>query len=246
MNRSSDSGTEIPTDDSDDASSRRTSAGAGEEIRIVIVDDHPAIREVLASKIRDLNGMQVVGGSGSAQEALSLIDEWAPDVAVVDISLGGIDGLTLTRHIRSEAPGTRVLIFSMYNESVYAERAIQAGASGYLPKREPVEEVLRAIRAVSEGQVHLRQNVLSEILDKVIRKKEDPDESGLQALSHREMTVFQMLGDGDTVAQIADHLDLSRKTVETHRRQAKEKLGCESVRELLRYAVLWTSAGEQV
>jgi DNA-binding NarL/FixJ family response regulator len=141
-------------------------------------------------------------------------------------------------------PDTRVLIFSRYDDATYAEWAIRAGASGYLMKTAPLEEVLRAIEKIEQGHVYLRQDLLSDILDRVLRPTDESAASGLSSLTMREITVFQMLGDGSTMAQIADHLDLSRKTVETYRRQVKEKLGCDTTDELLKYAVLWTS--EQV
>ena len=215
-------------------------------IRIVVVDDHPAIREVIASKADDVGEIEVVGKSKGAPEGLAEIEERRPDVAVVDISLGGIDGLTLTRNIRSDVPETRVLVFSMYEEAIYAKRSIRAGASGYLSKSRPLQEVMEAIKSISNGGIHLRRDVLSDLLDETIRGGKAPDERGLQAFTDREMTVFQMLGDGDTVPQIADRLDLSRKTVETYRRRAKKKLGCDTVRQLVRYAVLWTEDGRRL
>lgn len=208
-------------------------------IRVFVVDDHPAIREVIAMKAADIDEIEVVGTSEEASEGFAEIEERDPDVALVDISLGGIDGLTLTRSIRSEIPETRVLIFSKYEEPLYAKRSIRAGASGYLPKSSPIPEVMEAIKSISDGGIHLRRDILSDLLNETIRG-DKTSEQGIQSFTDREMTVFQMLGDGDTVPQIADHLNLSRKTVETYRRRAKKKVGCDTVHELVRYAVLWT------
>jgi len=227
----------------------RSSSSAGADRRpaqVFVVDDHPAIREIIASRAEDLDGIEVVGESAGASRGLTEIEARRPDVAVVEISLGGIDGLTLTRNIRSEVPETRVLVFSMYEETIYARRALRVGASGYLSKSRPIDEVMEAIRSISEGGMHVRRNMLTDILDDTLRGEEGPAESGLHAFTDREMTVFQMLGDGDTVQEIAERLDLSRKTVETYRRRAKKKLGCETVHELVRYAVLWTRDGRSL
>jgi len=216
------------------------SATERKPIRVFLVDDHPAIRTVLKNKIDEKGKATVVGGCAAAKEALPEIERTSPDVVVLEISLVEVDGLTLTERIRSRMPDTEVLVFSKYDESAYAEWAIRAGASGYLMKTEPVEEVVHAIRKVNQGHIYLSQSILSETLDRVIHQTNNAPESGLSALTMREITVFQMLGDGNTMAQIAENLDLSRKTIETYRRQVKEKLGCETTDELLKYAVLWT------
>jgi len=209
--------------------------------RVFLVDEHPAIRTVLRNKINEEAGINVIGDCAAAKKALPKIKKKTPDVVVVEISLVEVDGLTLTERIRSRVPETQVLVFSRYDTSAYAEWAIRAGASGYLMKTEPIEEVMRAIREVERGHIFLPQSLLSEILDRVIHHTKSSPDSGLSALTMREITVFQMLGDGNSMSQIADNLDLSRKTVETYRRQVKEKLGCETTDELLKYAVLWTT-----
>lgn len=208
---------------------------------VFLVDEHPAIRTVLRDKINEEAGIHVVGDCAAAKNALPEIKKKTPDVVVVEISLVEVDGLTLTERIRSRVPETQVLVFSRYDASAYAEWAIRAGASGYLMKTEPIDEVVRAIREVERGHIFLPQSLLSEILDRVIHHTKSSPDSGLSALTMREITVFQMLGDGNSMSQIADNLDLSRKTVETYRRQVKEKLGCETTDELLKYAVLWTT-----
>jgi DNA-binding NarL/FixJ family response regulator len=213
--------------------------------QIFIVDDHPAIREALASSINSKIDMHVLGESGTAQQALRQLKRYAPDVVVVDISLEDAHGLDLVEEIRSRFPDVRVVIFSMYEESVYAERAIRAGASGYVMKSEPTERVVEAIQSVSEGDVYLSQRMSSRILSKVIRQQDYAFSSATEQLTDREMTVFEKLGKGESVRDIADELDLSRKTVETYRRRAKEKLGFDTVDELLQYAVQWTYGREQ-
>jgi DNA-binding NarL/FixJ family response regulator len=214
----------------------RTSAG----LTVLIVDDHPAIREALTSNINGRLGMRVIGDAGSAQRALELLKRRDPDVAIVDISLNDAHGLDLIGEIREIRPEVRVLVFSMYDEGVYAERAIRAGANGYLMKRESTDQVIEAIRSVNDGEVYLSQRMSSRILSKVIRQQEYTLSSATEELTDREMAVFQMLGEGHSMKDIADELDLSRKTIETYRRRAKEKLGFDTVSELLQYAVQWS------
>ena len=209
-------------------------------VAVVVVDDHPAIREALAATIDSKLGMRLVGQSSTAQKALALVERRAPDVAIVDISLRDAHGLDLVAQIREAFPAVRVLVFSMYDEGVYAERAIRAGASGYLMKTEPTQRVAEAIWRVSQGDVYLSRDMASRILSKVIRQDEYALSSATEELTDREMDVFQLLGQGHSMREIASKLDLSRKTIETYRRRAKEKLGFESVAELLQYAVQWT------
>ncbi|MFB6229627.1 MAG: response regulator [Salinibacter sp.] len=212
------------------------------QTRVFLVDDHPAIREALSSAISEA-GMQVVGDSARASDAVPIIKQRVPDVLVVDISLEDEDGLSLIESIRSRVPEVRILVFSVYDENVYAERAIRAGASGYVMKTEPTQTVIRAIEEISDGQVYLSQHITSRILSKVIQTEDYSTTSHLEELTDRELTVFRMLGEGNSVHQIAAQLDLDRKTVETYRRRAKEKLGYETVDELLHYATQW--AGSQ-
>jgi len=213
--------------------------------RVFIVDDHPAIREALASSINSKIDMRVIGESSTAERALQQLERHAPDVVVVDISLDDAHGLDLVEEIRSRFPSVRAIVYSMYEESVYAERAIRAGASGYLMKSESSERVVEAVQSVSEGDVYLSRRMSSRILSKVIRKRNYEFGSATEQLTDREMTVFEKLGRGESVRDIADELDLSRKTVETYRRRAKEKLGFDTVDELLQYAVQWTYGREQ-
>lgn len=213
--------------------------------QVFVVDDHPAIREALAASVDSKIDMRVIGESGTAQQALRQMERHVPDVVVVDISLEDAHGLDLVEELRSRFPDIRIIVFSMYDESVYAERAIRAGASGYVMKSEPTESVVKAIQAVREGDVYLSRRMSSRILSKVIRQQDYAFRSATEQLTEREMTVFKKLGEGVSVRDIAEELDLSRKTVETYRRRAKEKLGFESVDELLQYAVQWTYGREQ-
>lgn len=220
-----------------------SSEAVREKTQVSVVDKHPAIREVLGSKIESHPEMQVMGEAASSEEALSLLEEDTPDVVVLEISLGEADGLALIQDIRSQVPEVRILVFSKYSEDLYAERAIEAGASGYMMKTKPTDEVVRAIELISQGQVFLSRNVASRILSRLVRGGSDTETSPLEKLTDRELTVFRKIGEGNSVRQIADQLDLNRKTIETYRRRAKEKLGHETVEELLRHAVQWVEQG---
>jgi DNA-binding NarL/FixJ family response regulator len=224
---------------SNSASSSSGSDASVERTQIFVVDDHPAIREVLASAFEEKEDMDVVGGSATASEALPRIEDLTPNVVVVDISLEQADGLTLIKKVRERVPEAWILVFSMYDENVYAERAIQAGASGYVMKSRPISEIVHAIEEVSQGRVFLSQHIMSRILSKVIRAEEYEEMSPLDELTDRELTVFRLLGEGASVRQIADRLGLARKTIETYRRRAKEKLGHGSIDELVQHAVQW-------
>ena len=214
-----------------------------EKTQVFVVDKHPAIREVLRSKIKAHPEMQMRGDSANSSDALSLIEQYTPDVVVLEISLGEADGLALIQEIRSQVPEVRILVFSKYDEDLYAERAIEAGASGYIMKTESTDEVIRAIELVSQGQVFLSRHVASRILSRLVRGGGDTETSPLEKLTDRELTVFRKIGEGNSVRQIADQLDLNRKTIETYRRRAKEKLGHETVEALLRHAVQWVEQG---
>ncbi len=213
---------------------------AGDRIRVLLVDDHPAIREALTETISGKIGIEICGQAASADEALRLVPKVKPDVAVVDISLEDAHGLDLVQNIRVQFPDVQVIVFSMYDENVYAERAVRAGASGYLMKSEPTQKVIEAIRAITRGEVYLSHQMASRILSKVARGQSSRPSFAVDEFTDREMAVFQMLGEGYTVEEITERLSLSRKTVETYRRRAKEKLGFETVSELLQFAVQWT------
>ena len=224
-------------------------------IAVLAVDDHPAVRDAIADAVAAEADMELVGLAGSADEAFELLRTARPDVAVVDISLGDAHGLDLVQNLRAEAPALEVVVFSMYDEAVYAERALRAGARGYVRKSEPTAAVTEAIRAAAAGEIYLARRAASRILSKVaFGGRGEPARGGapageaeargpgLEELTDREMAVFQLLGQGRPPDEIADRLNLSRKTVETYRRRAKEKLGLDSVTELLQFAIQWTYA----
>ena len=217
---------------------------SSDRVRVVTCDDHPAIREALSDTINEEMDMQVTGQAATAEDAFAVLSEAEPHVAVVDISLEDAHGLDLVQNLQAQYPDVEVVIFSMYDERVYAERAVRAGAAGYVMKAEPTKRVVEAIRTVRRGEVYLSRAMASRILSQVARAGGGGDQEGpgfaLDDLTDREMEVFQMLGEGKGVEDIADQLNLSRKTVETYRRRAKEKLDLDSIAELLQHAIQWT------
>lgn len=219
---------------------RPAQASSG-RIRVLVVDDHPAVRDALSEAIRSKLDLQLVGEVDSANAAFEALARERPDVAVVDVVLGDADGLDLVQNLRAQYPDLAVVIFSMYDETIYAERALRAGASGYLMKSAPTQEVIEGIRSVARGDIYLSRSMSSRMLSKLAggAKPAGPGVS-LDDLTDRELSVFQMMGQGYSVEKIAQRLNLSRKTVETYRRRAKEKMGFDTVTELLQFAIRWT------
>ena len=208
-------------------------------IRVILIDDHPAIAEALESVAKTQMGIEICGHALTADEGLALAARERPDVAVVDISLSDAHGLDLVQNLRIQVPSVHVVVYSMYDDKVYAERALRAGASGYLMKSEPLKNVIAAIRSVADGDVYLSRTMASRILSKVALGRTSNPMFEVDELTDREMAVFQMLGEGQPVDDITEKLSLSRKTVETYRRRVKEKLGLDSIEELLQYAIEW-------
>jgi len=217
------------------------------QVRVLVVDDHPAIRYAIANTVEGREHLTLCGTAESAEEAFELARETHPDVAVIDISLGDAHGLDLVQNLRAQHDDLQVVVFSMYDENVYAERALRAGALGYVMKTESTQSVAEAIRSVARGEIYLSRRMASRLLSKVAKGARDAsasDEKGmaLKELTDREMAVFQMLGQGCSTQEIADRLNLSRKTIETYRRRAKEKLGFDTISGLLQYAVRWVQS----
>ena len=215
-----------------------------DHIEVVIVDDHPAIRDAIRDAVDGTMDMEVVAETESADTAFRHIEKHEPDVATVDLSLSDGHGFELLENIRAQHPDVRVVVFSMYDEDVYAERAIRAGASGYLMKKAPTPALLEAIRRVNDGEVYLSRRMSSRVLNKVVQGQTSEASFPIDELTDRELQVFQMLGRGLSLEEVEDRLNLARKTVETYRRRAKEKLGFDTVSELLAYAVQWTLGQE--
>ena len=207
--------------------------------RVYLVDDHPLVREWLANLIDQQADLAVCGEAGSAAAAMSGIGAAKPDVAVVDISLGGRSGLELIRDLKQAHPRVAVLVLSMHHEDLYAERALRAGARGYIMKREVTKKVIAAIRRVQQGKVYLGDHLAAALAEKLVTGTPAGPESPVSQLSDRELEVFRLLGQGRTTRQIAEALQLSSKTVQAYYARIKEKLHLSNASELLREAIRW-------
>ena len=208
---------------------------------ILIVDDHPLFRKgmiELLSQEPDLEVRREADNSGSALDA---IRSQKFDMAIVDVGLrGGANGIELTKHLKVECPDLPVLVVSMHDEALYAERALRAGARGYVMKREALDSILNAVRSVLDGEIYISATMTKRMVFDHIQGSGDA-RSAVERLTDRELEVFQLIGEGRDMHEIAGELHLSKKTVEAHRSNIKEKLGVTSAREVVRYAAQWVS-----
>ena len=213
----------------------------------MLVDGHPMTRERLALLIDDEDDLEVVGAAGGAGEARGLLAERLPDVLVLDLSLGDAYGIEFIKELRQLHPKLRILVCSMHDQSVYAERALRAGAKGYVTKQEATKWVLLALRRILGGGVYLSEEMSQAVLGRVTgggRGGAAAEGATLDALTDRELEVFQLIGAGKPVARIAKLLHISPKTVGAHREHVKTELGVKTAAELLRLAVQMTVRGE--
>ncbi|MDB6023165.1 MAG: two component transcriptional regulator, LuxR family, partial [Pedosphaera sp.] len=208
-----------------------------EKNRILIVDDHPLFRQGLQQMIDDRPELIVCGQAADAAEALRVIPELKPDLVLVDISLGGTSGIDLVKSIRDQHEDLPVLVISMHDESLYAERALRAGAMGYVMKHEPAATVEAAISTVLGGHIYVSPRMSTSMLAKFTRGKSDEPSSALQKLTDRELEVFRMLGQGKGTRQIAEELNLTIATINTFRAHIKEKLQLKSSTEVMLHAI---------
>ncbi|HEY7422955.1 MAG TPA: response regulator transcription factor [Gemmataceae bacterium] len=207
--------------------------------RVLIVDDHPAVREALAIRIGRQRDLEVSGEAADMNEALRLIADARPDIAVIDISLKTGNGLDLIKRIKDRDDHVRILVWSMHSESLYAERALRAGALGYINKDQATDKIVEAIRRVLEGKVWLSEAMTERILQRTVAGRAEVKRSPLEALADRELEVFRLIGQGVKTADIAERLHLSVKTVETYRDRIRQKLELRNGTELVHYATHW-------
>jgi DNA-binding NarL/FixJ family response regulator len=208
--------------------------------RVLIVDDHPAVREALASRIGRQADLEVCGEAADMSEALRLVADTQPDLAVVDISLKTGNGIDLIKRIKDRNDSVRMLVWSMHSESLYAERALRAGALGYINKDQATDKIVDAIRRVLEGKVYLSDAMAEKMLHRAVGgSREEVTRSPLDALANRELEVFRLIGQGVRTAEVAERLHLSVKTVETYRDRIRQKLDLSDGTELAHYATKW-------
>ena len=208
---------------------------------ILLVDDHPLFRRGMAQLIDSQDDLQVCGEADHSGGALDAIRRKEFDLAVVDVGLrGGANGIELTKSIKAERPSLPVLVVSMHDEALYAERALRAGARGYVMKREALDSILQAVRRVIEGEIYVSPTMSKRMLFDHINGGGEA-RSPVDRLTDRELEVFQLIGEGHDMHEIAKDLHLSKKTVEAHRANIKEKLGVTNAREVVRYATQWVT-----
>jgi DNA-binding NarL/FixJ family response regulator len=210
-----------------------------QKIKVLLVDDHPLVRDGLVNLISQEADLQICGEASNEPQALEIIRTAQPHVAIVDISLESGSGIELIKSIKAMFPAVTVLVLSMHDESLYAERALRAGARGYVMKREAAKKVIQAIRCVLAGQLYVSDKIAALMAEKFIEGRPTATASPIEQLSNRELEVFQLLGLGHNTRQIADHLHVGFKTVQAYCARIKEKLKLANATELLREAIRW-------
>jgi DNA-binding NarL/FixJ family response regulator len=208
---------------------------------ILIVDDHPLFRKGMMQLLGQEPDLEVRREADNSGSALDAIRSQKFDLAIVDVGLrGGANGIELTKHLKAECPELPVLVVSMHDEALYAERALRAGARGYVMKREALDSILSAVRSVLSGEIYISPTMTKRMLFDHIQGSGE-GRSAVERLTDRELEVFQLIGQGRDMHEIAADLHLSKKTVEAHRANIKEKLGVPSAREVVRYATQWVT-----
>ena len=217
----------------------RASNAAGTKRRVLVVDDHPIVRQGLALMIDQEPDLEVCGEAEEAASALAAIAATRPDVVLLDISLPGPDGIDLLKAIRAGDPHLPVLVLSMHDESVYAERALRAGANGYIMKQEATENVLVALRRILRREMYVSDRIASTMLRQLASGAGKPEQAPIARLSDRELEVFRLIGEGYGTRRIAEALGLSVKTVESYQAHIKDKLALHGSRDLVQRAIEW-------
>src|SRR5690625_1267157 len=207
--------------------------------KIFLVEDHPLVRTGIAQMINKEPDMQICGEAGDAPNALKGIDASQPDLVTVDISLQGYNGIELIKNIRSLYPELQMLVLSMHDEGVYAQRALRAGALAYVMKQEDPEKIVFAIRRILKGDIYVSEKVGVQMLHQIVSGGTNPHASPVDRLSDRELEVTQLIGIGKTTREIAADLNISIKTVESHRANIKDKIALRNGSELIRFCVQW-------
>lgn len=207
--------------------------------RILIVDDHPIVREGLAARIDGQPDLEVCGEASGINDALSQYRSLSPDLTLIDIQLEDGNGIELIKEIYARNSAAKMLVVSAFDESLYAKRALRAGALGYVNKRELQDQVIDAIRTTLSGQRYLSPKIMQQLLSQVVSNNTPVNEDPIQRLSDRELEVFQLIGHGKTTSAIAAQLQLSVHTIDTHREKLRHKLNAKNSAELMKLAVQW-------
>jgi DNA-binding NarL/FixJ family response regulator len=220
----------------------KKSANGAKSIRVFLVDDHPLVRQALKQAMRHERDLEVCGEADDKDEALKAIALSEPDLAIVDLRLRDSDGLDLVRDLRDRHPKVLSLVLSMQDESLTAERAVRAGARGYVSKRESPGKIIEAVRKVLGGEIYWSEKAAAQVASKIASPSRPATSSAVDYLSERELQVFEQIGLGHNTNEIADSLHIDVSTVETYRARIKEKLNLKSGSELLQTAIRWCLA----
>jgi DNA-binding NarL/FixJ family response regulator len=207
--------------------------------KVFLVDDHPLVREWLTQLIQREGDLSVCGEAEDTQEALKKIEETKPDIVIADISLKTSHGLELVKDLQARQPSLPVLVLSMHDESLYAERVLRAGAKGYITKQEATRKILQAVRQVLRGEIYVSEKMSSRMVHKMVAGGAESQKSPVERLTDRELEVFQLIGQGQGTRKIAADLHLGIKTVESYRARIKDKLKLEDGTQLLQHAIQW-------
>ncbi len=217
----------------------RDMSGRTQNARILIIDDHPIVREGLLAMLSTKPGLEICGEAANIIDALKLIDREKPDLAIVDLSLPDGSGLDLIKRIKARNGDTKILVMSMSDESLFAERSLRAGAMGYLHKQEAREKLLEAIQQILAGEIFVSPLIKNRLLHQVMTGSQPLQQPPIATLSDRELEIFELIGRGLGSNEIAQRLHLGIKTIETHRQRIKKKLDLHSSVELVRHATQW-------
>lgn len=218
----------------------RKSGGGAKSIRVFLVDDHPLLRQALRDAMRRERDIEVCGEADDRDTALKGIAAAEPDLAIVDLHLRSSDGLDLVRDLRDRHPKVLSLVLSMQDESITAERAVRAGARGYVSKQEPAKKIMEAVRKVLDGEIYWSEKAAAQVASRIAAPTRSAGGSIEDTLSERELQVFEMIGLGMSTAQISETLRIDVSTVETYRARIKEKLNLKSGSDLLQMAIRWS------
>lgn len=219
---------------------KRAVPDSATRVRVLLVDDHPLIRMAIKEILRDQKDMEICGEASDEASATALVKTTHPSLMLLDLSLAGAgSGLELIKRLTTADPSLHILILSMHDESLYAERAIRAGAHGYVNKREAPVTLITAIRSVLQGKIYLSSDMANRMLHRISGRESDAGLPDTARLSDREMETFELIGQGMQTQKIADQLCISVKAIEVYRQRIKEKLGLSSSTELMRRAVEW-------
>jgi len=210
-----------------------------EKVNIILVEDHPIFRKGLLQLINNETNLQVCGEAEESLEALKIIKNLKPEMVIIDITLKDRNGIELIKDLKTQLPDLIILVLSMHDEKLYAERALRAGAKGYIMKQEAPETIIKAINHVLNNNIYVSDHIATRIFSKMLEGKSTIDSSPIDLLTDRELEVFQLIGEGFGTRQIANKLHISVKTIENHRAHIKDKLNLKSAIELVQQATLW-------